>query len=76
VSVHFSLPPPFLAFNAETSVHAQSVPGTRHHFTKILCGYDNPPRASEKRAAAAKKEKEKKPVSKVHYKPFTGAFEL
>jgi len=51
-----------------------SVPGTRQHFTKILCGYEDSPRSGEKRAAAAakkEKEKEKKPISKV-----TGAFEL
>jgi hypothetical protein len=53
----------------------QSVPGTRQHFTKILCGYDDPSKSSEKRAAAARKEKEK-PVSRVIYEPFTGAFEM
>jgi hypothetical protein len=59
-------------------VHSQSVPGTRQHFTKILCRYDDPPRASEKRDAAAKKEKEKdkKPLSRVNYRQVTGAFEL
>jgi hypothetical protein len=45
-----------------------------------LCGYEDSPRPGEKRASAAKKEKEKekekKPISRVNYKPFTGAFEL
>jgi hypothetical protein len=73
-----SLPLPSLVFSnsifTESCIHLQSVPGTRQHFTKILCGYNDSPKASEKKAAA--KEKEKKPVSRVNYKPFTGAFEL
>jgi hypothetical protein len=68
------------AFSIPAEPHSQSVPGTRQHFTKILCGYDDPPRSGEKRAAAARKEKEKekekKPISRVNYKSFTGAYEM
>ena len=45
----------------------QSTVATRHHFTKVLCGFDEP----------AKERKEKAVIIEAqNYAPYTGPFEL